>query len=159
MPADEITEKKKPGRKKLDPAEFRRDTDPLCNNCHKNKRALARHIGKVYLRKWCHSCMDKKYKDRDKVNAKALARQKKALAVYRSKKMFPCTECGYKPRIAAEMDWDHIDGNRYNNVPENLQLLCANCHRYKTHKNKDYGAHKYTESEHKSYKFIDVQVK
>ena len=27
---------------------------------------------------------------------------------------------------------DHIDGNRYNNVPKNCQNLCANCHSVKT---------------------------
>ena len=32
---------------------------------------------------------------------------------------------------------DHIDGNRNNNDPSNLQTLCANCHRLKTHLNGD----------------------
>ena len=33
---------------------------------------------------------------------------------------------------------DHIDGNPHNHDPANLQTLCANCHTYKTHINKDY---------------------
>ena len=32
---------------------------------------------------------------------------------------------------------DHIDGNPHNHDPANLQTLCANCHTYKTHINKD----------------------
>jgi 5-methylcytosine-specific restriction endonuclease McrA len=31
------------------------------------------------------------------------------------------------------LDVDHIDGDRFNNDPANLQTLCANCHRLKTH--------------------------
>lgn len=27
------------------------------------------------------------------------------------------------------LDIDHVDGNRKNNLPENLRLLCPNCHR------------------------------
>jgi 5-methylcytosine-specific restriction endonuclease McrA len=34
--------------------------------------------------------------------------------------------------IRQQLDVDHIDGNHRNNNPENLQTLCANCHRLKT---------------------------
>ena len=30
------------------------------------------------------------------------------------------------------IDRDHIDNDNSNNIPENIQYLCANCHRYKT---------------------------
>jgi hypothetical protein len=36
------------------------------------------------------------------------------------------------------MDVDHINGNRYDNRDENLQTLCANCHRLKTRLSGDY---------------------
>jgi 5-methylcytosine-specific restriction endonuclease McrA len=36
------------------------------------------------------------------------------------------------------MDIDHKDGNHKNNKIENLQELCANCHRLKTIQEKDY---------------------
>jgi hypothetical protein len=36
------------------------------------------------------------------------------------------------------MDMDHIDGNSKNNVIENVQWLCANCHRLKTALNEDW---------------------
>lgn len=38
------------------------------------------------------------------------------------------------------LDVDHIDGNRRNNKYHNYQILCANCHRIKTHLCKDSGA-------------------
>ena len=44
-----------------------------------------------------------------------------------------CEQCGFKPEHASQLDVDHIDGDRWNNDPNNLQTLCANCHRLKTH--------------------------
>lgn len=48
-----------------------------------------------------------------------------------------CENCGFKPEHISQLDVDHIDGNRNNNDPSNLQTLCANCHRLKTHLNGD----------------------
>lgn len=50
-----------------------------------------------------------------------------------------CVQCGFKPINICQMDVDHIDGNHKNNVTENLQVLCANCHRLKTFQNKEWG--------------------
>lgn len=36
-----------------------------------------------------------------------------------------------------QLDVDHIDGDNKNNAPENLQTLCACCHRYKTKMNQE----------------------
>jgi 5-methylcytosine-specific restriction endonuclease McrA len=49
-----------------------------------------------------------------------------------------CQICGFVPEDLCQLDVDHIDGNRKNNDPSNLQTLCANCHRLKTKRNKDY---------------------
>lgn len=35
----------------------------------------------------------------------------------------------------SQLDVDHINENRHDNSPENLQTLCANCHRIKTRRN------------------------
>jgi len=48
-----------------------------------------------------------------------------------------CEHCGFKPVHISQLDVDHIDANRFNNDPSNLQTLCANCHRLKTHLNGD----------------------
>jgi 5-methylcytosine-specific restriction endonuclease McrA len=51
-----------------------------------------------------------------------------------------CEACGFVALHRSQLDVDHIDGNHYNNDPENLQTLCANCHRLKTQENKDWEA-------------------
>ena len=44
-----------------------------------------------------------------------------------------CEHCNFKPMHISQLDVDHIDGDHFNNDPANLQTLCANCHRLKTH--------------------------
>lgn len=43
-----------------------------------------------------------------------------------------CESCGmeYWMDKLIKLEIHHIDGNRTNNNPENLQLLCPNCHSY-----------------------------
>lgn len=40
-----------------------------------------------------------------------------------------CASCG---ALDAHLEVDHVDGDTYNNLPENLQLLCKPCHSRKT---------------------------
>ena len=49
-----------------------------------------------------------------------------------------CELCGFVALHRIQLDVDHIDGNHNNNEVSNLQTLCANCHRLKTHVNNDY---------------------
>jgi 5-methylcytosine-specific restriction endonuclease McrA len=44
-----------------------------------------------------------------------------------------CGTCGFKPTHPCQLDVDHIDGNHSNDSLDNLQTLCANCHRLKTY--------------------------
>jgi hypothetical protein len=44
-----------------------------------------------------------------------------------------CECCGFISVHYCQLDVDHIDGNHENNDPNNLQTLCANCHRLKTY--------------------------
>lgn len=53
-------------------------------------------------------------------------------------KKLVCEFCGFKAKHPAQMDIDHIDGDHKNNNKDNLQELCANCHRLKTIENKDW---------------------
>jgi hypothetical protein len=57
---------------------------------------------------------------------------------YRRYKKDHCEMCGFIPVVAAQLDVDHVDGDRTNNNESNLQTLCANCHRLKTHLSKDH---------------------
>lgn len=43
-----------------------------------------------------------------------------------------CELCGFVPVHPSQIDLDHRDKNRANNTPENIQYLCANCHRLKS---------------------------
>ena len=57
---------------------------------------------------------------------------------YRLAKGTECNICGLKPKYAIVLDVDHIDGNKQNNSTDNLQTLCANCHRVKTFEEQNY---------------------
>ena len=43
-----------------------------------------------------------------------------------------CAECLKKGLFVQMTDVDHIDGDSWNNNPENLQSLCKSCHSRKT---------------------------
>ncbi len=54
---------------------------------------------------------------------------------YGIKKNTFCEYCGFVALRSCQLDVDHIDGDHNNNDANNLQTLCANCHRLKTHTN------------------------
>lgn len=64
-------------------------------------------------------------------------RKKKLQQPYAKFKKSSCDFCGFKAIDTCQLDIDHIDGNHKNNSLENLQTLCANCHRLKTKLNKE----------------------
>lgn len=57
---------------------------------------------------------------------------------YRKHKKLYCESCGFVALHPVQLDVDHVDGDRHNHDVENLQTLCANCHRLKTHINEDH---------------------
>lgn len=52
---------------------------------------------------------------------------------YRKKKGTTCDRCGFVAEHRTQLDVDHINGDRTDDRDENLQTLCANCHRLKTY--------------------------
>jgi hypothetical protein len=57
---------------------------------------------------------------------------------YSRHKKETCEKCGFIPIDSCQLDVDHIDGNHKNNEKNNLQTLCANCHRLKTYQSRDW---------------------
>ena len=57
---------------------------------------------------------------------------------YRMHKGNVCERCGFIPEWQGQLDVDHIDGDHNNHKVDNLQTLCANCHRLKSYMNDDY---------------------
>ncbi len=51
-----------------------------------------------------------------------------------------CEKCSFVAIASCQLDVDHKDGNRENGNPDNLQTLCANCHRLKTFLEKESGS-------------------
>lgn len=116
--------------------------EPLCTLC--KVKFCAPWKGTIYpkkYRKYCYTCADKRYKKPEQKrlqNRKTWAKYGKTRYRDGSKKMKPCILCGFIPKHHCQMDWDHINGIHFDHREENLQLLCANCHRLKTLTNGDF---------------------
>ena len=91
---------------------------PNCKHCGRPAMSRGQKNGRTIYKNICSACHD---------------RQKRSGFNYAIYKKHLCEFCGFKPVHSCQLDVDHIDGNRRNNSIENLQTLCANCHRLKTY--------------------------
>lgn len=107
---------------------------PMCSACHRNLAAKGRAPGT--FRAKCSTCSRGYAKS---LNARINERPWK-----KYRKLF-CEQCGFVAAHHSQLDVDHIDADKTNNCEGNLMTLCANCHRLKTHVNKDYMNIKYRE--------------
>lgn len=92
---------------------------PKCVDCSRGARYHTKNEdGTVkYWRKYCTMC----HKNRGQKQYR-----------YRLQKKTYCEKCGFIAVHPTQLDVDHIDGNHSNENLNNLQTICANCHRLKT---------------------------
>lgn len=69
---------------------------------------------------------------RDRERLLELQARKIPRPTWRKHKGDTCERCGFIPEHTCQLDVDHRDGDKKNGNPDNLQTLCANCHRLKT---------------------------
>lgn len=79
------------------------------------------------VEKWLEAT---RYKPEPKYRTRPVRHPERQYAKF---KQTVCSRCGFVPEHTCQLDVDHIDGNHYNQNPTNLQTLCANCHRLKSH--------------------------
>lgn len=99
------------------------------------RTAVCVECGPVSLRAMGYSPQGKKLWRCKKVRVEEFKKRERPWLSYRGTK---CEHCGFIPEHPCQLDVDHIDGNNSNNDPSNYQTLCANCHRLKTYRNKDW---------------------
>jgi len=109
----------------------------VCPKCNKYKRELRNKNGK--RRPLCVRCRkgpdkhEKMVKDNyNKHKKKYIQNNHIRRRPYIIHKKSVCERCKFIPEHKSQLDVDHIDGNHKNNNIDNLQTLCANCHRLKT---------------------------
>ena len=108
-----------------------------CKECGDKKHYIDFRWGKESK---CSKCRRRKRFLKEKKEQSIPDRVYRPSKVANKHKKDHCEMCPFVPKHECQLDVDHIDGNKYNNDPSNFQTLCANCHRLKTHINKDYNS-------------------
>lgn len=104
---------------------------PCCKQCNKGNFTVRRYnthldgTKRYYWTQMCTTCERKKYKQ-TKFTSKRKYRRTKQNAM-------KCTLCPFIAKYPCQLDVDHINGDHFDNRPENLQVICSNCHRAKTY--------------------------
>jgi 5-methylcytosine-specific restriction endonuclease McrA len=108
----------------MSPWIYRKSEEPtvrgICVLCLKN---VQKKTSRGKFQALCSSC------DRKRFDVRVKPRKRKRFKVYAKFKEKVCSECGFIPKHSCQLDIHHKDGNHRNNDPNNLETLCANCHR------------------------------
>ena len=93
---------------------------PTCDNCHALPCAINYRKGnKVYYRKMCVSCINKRKKDKTV--------QSQLLNSSGYKKKSTCDRCNFQARHHSQLSIVFLDGQLANVSRTNLRTYCANC--------------------------------
>lgn len=102
-------------------------TIPKCSNdgCEKPRmwQGGYKNDGSKVYKKLCASCNTAKWINKYVQHKKDFCENIDGRLGYK---------CTTKLMFSGQLQVDHVDGNPYNNIPRNLQTLCACCHIYKT---------------------------
>lgn len=115
------------------------DVRGICVRCNKNPQKPK--SGGLKFSSICRQCDKELYskdKEKERIRERTKIRNKKKAKPYKVFKKDHCESCGFIPVHSCQLDVDHKNGDHQDNTPDNLQTLCANCHRLKTHMNQDY---------------------
>jgi len=104
------------------------EEERICNHKHCDNIVIGRKD-----KKYCSRNCKNNAKDAREFSTRKL--KDRPYIIY--KKSY-CENCNFIAINSCQLDVDHIDGNKNNNNENNLQTLCANCHRLKTYLNKDW---------------------
>lgn len=110
--------------------------DYNCKPCYKVMRQKRRLARIVHFKKK-ERAQRKKWRLENPQRCSELKKASKIRTSYRRFKKNQCESCGFVAIDPCQLDVDHIDGINTNDDPNNLQTLCANCHRLKTKLNRD----------------------
>lgn len=108
------------------------DIRGVCITCQiKPQRSKGKYKGKSIYGPECQKCHDIHTNKTSKRAKQVRLRLKQNVGL-------KCQLCGFIAQHSCQIDIDHIDGNHENEAPNNLQQICANCHRLKTMLNRDW---------------------
>lgn len=119
-------------------AENRRNA-PLCTQCQSAPCSML--TSRAGYADRCHACLHPAPRiPREWTSSSSKSKHRKHRLVFLRAFGPPaaCSRCGFVPEHPCQIDIDHVNGDHSNNHPNNLQPLCANCHRLKSLGNDDW---------------------
>lgn len=117
-------------------------TLPLCVNDGCDRNVAVREWKNWSFKSECSSCSSRRIKTG--VMREGVTQHKKTYCENADSQLgFPCPvpKDGWGG-FSNSLDLDHIDGDHYNNVPENVKTFCKLCHGRKSVENGDCNSHK-----------------